>query len=120
MTCWTATSRQDGRGAMMKKVVVLIREPEQQYEGLRTSLGLLLEQVEVVMCVLDHEVVALGLQVTDEDAYEAYFDNMEFLDEMDGERYSNQKKNVDEYGFKYADIAQVGAMAAAADLVIPF
>ena len=104
----------------MKKVVVLIRKPNQQYEGLRTSLGLLLEQVEVTMCVLDHEVVALTQQATDEDAYEAYFDNMEFLDEMDGERYSNQNDNVTKYGFKHADVAQMAAMAAAADLVIPF
>ena len=104
----------------MKKVVVLIRQPEQQYEGLRTSLGMLLEQVEVTMCVLDHEVVALARQAEDEDAYEAYFDNMEFLDEMDGLRYSNHPDNVAKHGFKHADIAEMAAMAAAADLVIPF
>jgi hypothetical protein len=104
----------------MKKVVVLIRQIEQQYEGLRTSLGLLLEQVEVTMCVLDHEVVALTQKETDEETYEAYFDNMEFLDEMDGERFSNQKDNVNTHGFKHADVAEMAAMAAAADLVIPF
>ena len=29
----------------MKKATVLIRDPDRQYEGLRTSLGLLLESV---------------------------------------------------------------------------
>jgi hypothetical protein len=104
----------------MKKVVVLIRQKEQQYEGLRTSLGMLLEQVEVAMVVLDHEVTALAQKAEDEDAYEAYLDNMEFLDEMEGERYSNHPDNVAKHGFKHAELSQVAEMATAADLVIPF
>ena len=40
----------------MKKAAVLIRDPEQQYEGLRTSLGLLIEDTEVQMFVLHHEI----------------------------------------------------------------
>ena len=104
----------------MKKVVVLIRDPEQQYEGLRTSLGLLLESVAVKMLVLDHEVAALAGKGSDEDAYEAYLDNMEFLDEMDGERFSNHPDNVAKHGFAPADLDQMSAMVAQADLVIPF
>lgn len=104
----------------MKKAVVLVKDPAQQYEGLRTSLGLLLESVEVKMVVLNHEVAALAAKDEDEDAYEAYFDNMEFIDEMDGERYSNNRRNVDEWGFRHAGRAEIAAMLAAADHVIPF
>jgi hypothetical protein len=105
---------------MMKKVAVLIRDKEQQYEGLRTSLGLLLESVEVKMFVLDHEVVALGNKENDEEAYEEYFDNMEFIDEMDGERYSNNRNNVEKHGFKNVTPEEAVAILKDADIVIPF
>ena len=104
----------------MKKVAVLIRDKEQQYEGLRTSLGLLLESVEVKMFVLDHEVVALANKESDEEAYEEYFDNMGFIDEMDGERYSNNRENVDKHGFKHATPEETVAILTDADIVIPF
>jgi hypothetical protein len=104
----------------MKKAAVLIRDPEQQYEGLRTSLGLLLESVEVRMLVLDHEVVALADKEHDEEAYEEYFDNMEFIDDMDGERYSNHPTNVDKHGFKPLSPEALAAILKDADHVIPF
>jgi len=104
----------------MKKAVVLIRDPKQQYEGLRTSLGLLLESVEVKMIVLHHEVAALAGKEDDEEAFEEYFDNMEFIDEMDGERYSNNRRNVDEWGFKPAPPDVIAALLRDADNVIPF
>jgi len=104
----------------MKKAVVLIKDPEQQYEGLRTSLGLLLESVEVKMIVLHHEVVALAGKDDDEEAFEEYFDNMEFIDEMDGERYSNNQRNVEEWGFKPAPPEVIATLLRDADNVIPF
>lgn len=104
----------------MKKAVVLIKDPNQQYEGLRTSLGLLLESVEVKMIVLHHEVAALAAKDEDEEAFEEYFDNMEFIDEMDGERYSDNQRNVDEWGFKPAPPDVIAALLRDADNVIPF
>jgi hypothetical protein len=95
----------------MKKAVVLIKDIEKQYEGLRTSLGLLLEDTEVTMVVLHHEIANMD---------EAYSDNMEFLDEMEGERFSNNSANVEKYGFKYATLSDVAAKLNGADVVIPF
>ena len=95
----------------MKKVAVLIRNPEQQYEGLRSSLGMLLYDTQVQMFVLDHEIASMD---------EAYEDNMGFLDEMEGERFSNNRVNADKYGFKYASTDEIGVMLQNADLVIPF
>ena len=104
----------------MKKVAVLIKDPKKQYEGLRTSLGLLLESVEVQMFVLQHEVAALAAKEADEEAYEEYFDNMEFIDEMDGERYSDNLLNVEKHGFKPTNPEKTAAMLRDADIVIPF
>lgn len=95
----------------MEKVAVLIKDVDQQYEGLRTSLGLLLEAAEVQMFVLHHEIA---------DMDEAYQDNMEFLDEMEGERFSNNSANVEKYGFQHVTMADVAAKINEADIVIPF
>ncbi len=40
----------------MENIAVLIKDVDQQYEGLRTSLGLLLEAASVQMYVLNHEI----------------------------------------------------------------
>ena len=93
------------------KVAVLISSEKQQYEGLRSSLGMLLYSTNVEMYVIDHEIANMD---------EAYRDNMEFLDEMEGERYSNNRANIEKYGFKYASVEEMAEMLREADLVIPF
>ena len=93
------------------KAAVIIKDPEQQYEGLRTSIGLLLENIEVQMFVPHHEIV---------DMDDAYRDNMEFVDEMKGERYSNNSANVENYGFRHATLAEVARKICTADVIIPF
>jgi len=95
----------------MKKVAVLIRDTSQHYEGLRTSLGMTLYRTIVTMFVLDHKIVAMD---------EAFRENMEMFDEMEGERYSDNLKNVEKYGFKFVSKEQIGDMLSNMDLVIPF
>ena len=95
----------------MKTVAVLVNDEEKQYEGLRSSLGMMLYNTFVQMFVVDKEIGNMD---------EAYRDNMEFLDEMEGERYSNNRTNIEKYGFKYASIEEMGEMLRKADLVIPF
>jgi len=95
----------------MTKVAVLIKDPAKQYEGLRSSLGMLLYNTEVQMFVLNEEIANMD---------EAYEDNMGFLDEMEGERFSNNQANVEKYGFQYASIEEIGEMLRQADLIIPY
>ena len=75
----------------MKKVAVIVRDPRRQYEALRTSLGSLLEDHQVSYLVLDEEI----------HPDEAFSDNLGFLDEMEGRRYSNQPANVEKHGFTF-------------------
>ena len=95
----------------MTKVAVLINDVEKQYEGLRSSLGMLLYNTEVQMFVINKEIANMD---------EAYQDNMEFLDEMEGQRFSNNRANVEKYGFTYASVEEMGEILQQADLVIPF
>jgi hypothetical protein len=94
----------------MKKVAVLARQPHRQYEALRTSLGCLLEDHRVTYLVLDYEV-ALD---------EAFVDNLGFLDEMEGSRFSNHPGNVEKHGFAYLSLADLGELLRDQDIVIPF
>ena len=95
----------------MENIAVLIKDVDQQYEGLRTSLGLLLEAASVQMYVLNHENGYLD---------EAFSENMEFIDEMEGERYSNHPANVEKYGFKPTTIQKSSQVVLQKALIIPF
>ena len=94
----------------MRKAAIIIKDPQQQYEGLRTCVGLLLEGIPVQMFVLHSEIEVMD---------EAYRDNMAFLDEMGGERYSNNSANAEKYGFAYVTMAQAAEKIQQADIVIP-
>jgi hypothetical protein len=95
---------------MGKTVAVLIKDKERQYEGLRSSLGLLLEQHVISMFVLNHEV----------DMTEEYQDNMGFIDEMGGARYSNVPANVSKWGFKPIELDELAGKLKDSQLVIAF
>ena len=95
----------------MKQAAIIIKDPHQQYEGLRTSVGLLLEGMMVQMFVLHHEIESMD---------EAYRDNMLFLDEIGGQRYSNNSENAEKYSFTHVTIAQAAEKIQQADIVIPF
>ncbi len=95
----------------MKRVAVIIKDPSMQYEGLRTSLGLLLEDVYVRMFVLDHEI---------EDMNEAYSENLSFLDEMGGDYFSNHPVNVERYGFQHIERHKISLIMDDCDIIIPF
>jgi hypothetical protein len=95
---------------MGKKVAVLIKDKDRQYEGLRSSLGLLLENHVVSMFVLEHEV-----EMTEE-----YSDNMGFIDEMGGSRYSNVPANIEKHGFQAVKLDDIPAKLRDQELVIAF
>jgi hypothetical protein len=95
----------------MKKVAILINDIKQQYEGLRLSLGVSLTDIDVQMVVFGHEIANMD---------EAYQDNMEFFDEIGGQRISNNMENAEKYGFAHATIKEIAQRLKGVDLIIPF
>jgi len=95
---------------MARRVTVVIKDKDQQYEGLRYSLGLMFERHDVCMVVLDHEV----------DATEEYTENAAFIDEMGGSRLSNVEANTERHGFGRIGDAELVDKLTTSDLVVPF
>ena len=95
---------------MGKRVAVITKDQNRQHEALRTGLGLLLEHHSLSLFVLDHEI----------DSDEHYLDNLGFLDEMDGDRFSNHPVNIDRHGFRPVSLQETGRLLSGHDLVIPF
>lgn len=94
----------------MKKVAILARQRDRQFEALRSSLGCLLENHEVTYLVMDHEV----------QESEAFSNNLEFLDDMEGRRFSNVPANVEKHGFGALSLKGMGELLREQDIIIPF
>lgn len=95
---------------MSRRVAVVTKEKDRQFEAIRSGLGLLLERHNMSLFVLNHEI----------EPSEHCLDNLGFIDEMGGDRYSDHPANIELYGFRPISLRDAGRMLADYDLIVPF
>jgi hypothetical protein len=93
----------------VKHCAIVVRRPEDLWEGTRTSLGLAVQNFFVYLIAVDFLVDATGpLQ-----------ENLDWLEEMECQHISNVIENA-KYNFKYFPLEKIAERLKKMDLIIPF
>lgn len=100
----------------IQRIAVVVRDPVAAYEGLRSALGLLVDNLWAAYFLLDAEV-QLPEGKSEED-FEGY---LETAEELEGALFTNVKANVDKWGFmEYADNDTIIEQLRTYQIIVPF
>jgi hypothetical protein len=100
----------------VEKVAILVNSSPDSWEGLRSTLGLLVENLWVAAFFIDTEV-----QLPASKSEEEFRDNLLLLEDLEGELYTNLQSEVDKWGtFEYLSLEDMVAKIKDYELVVPF
>lgn len=94
-----------------KKVCFLYRNKDYAVDGIRSALGLAVENMYSYGIVMECEIEKLD---------EHNIESIEMLRDMEGEVYSSVPANVDKNGFEPINIEEIGEKLRDMDIVIPY
>ncbi|MCP4370187.1 MAG: hypothetical protein GY797_19040 [Deltaproteobacteria bacterium] len=93
----------------IKHCAVIVRRPEDVWEGTRTTLGLAAHNYWAYLFVVDVTI----------EMYPELEENLEWLEEMECPFISNIEEN-SQHGFQYLSLEKLARELKKMDLVIPF
>ncbi|MFZ5587780.1 MAG: hypothetical protein ACOZHQ_17815 [Thermodesulfobacteriota bacterium] len=100
----------------IKRVAFLINDPQDTWEGLRSTLGLLVENLWGAAFFIDCE-----LTPPEGKTEENFVENLEMLTDLEGEAYTNVRANADKYeNITYLPLAELVEKIKTYQLVVPF
>lgn len=94
-----------------KKTCFMIRNKDYALDGMRSGLGLAVENMYSYGVLLDVEIDKLD---------EENIDRIDMLRDMEGEIYSNVQANCDKNGFEAITIEELGEKLRDMDVIVPY
>lgn len=94
-----------------KKVCFMYRNKDYAVDGMRSALGLAVENMYSYGVVMDSEMEQLD---------EHNLESLEMLRDMEGEIYSTVPANVDKNGLEPIDIEELGEKLRDMDIIVPY
>ena len=94
-----------------KKACFMIRNKDYALDGMRSALGLAVENMYSYSALVDVEIDKLD---------EENMDRLEMLRDMEGEVYSNVQANCDKNGFEAMSIEELGEKLRDMDVIVPY
>lgn len=94
-----------------KKAIFIIRNKDYALDGMRSGLGLAVENMYAYAHLLDVEIDKLDNN---------NLDRLEMLRDMEGEIYSNVQANVENNGFEAMSVEELGEKLRDMDIIVPY
>ena len=94
-----------------KKVCFMYRNKDYAVDGMRSALGLAVENMYSYGVVMDSEMEQLD---------EHNLESLEMLRDMEGDIYSTVPANVDKNGLEPIDIEELGEKLRGMDIIVPY
>ena len=94
-----------------KKVCFMYRNKDYAVDGMRSALGLAVENMYSYGVVMDSEMEKLD---------EHNLESLEMLRDMEGDIYSTVPANVDKNGLEPIDIEELGEKLRDMDIIVPY
>ncbi|HBI14792.1 MAG TPA: hypothetical protein DDY20_04660 [Desulfobulbaceae bacterium] len=94
-----------------KKAILIIRNKDYALDGMRSALGLAVENMYAYAHLLDTQIDKLD---------DNNLDRLEMLRDMEGEIYSNVKANQETNGFEAMSLEELGEKLREMTVVIPY
>ena len=94
-----------------KKACFLIRDKDYALDGMRSGLGLAVENMYSYAALVDVEIDKLD---------EENIDRLEMLRDMEGDVFSNVQANCDKNGFEAMTIEEIGEKLRDMDVIVPY
>lgn len=94
-----------------KKALIIIRHKDYALDGMRSALGLAVENMYSYAHLLDTEIDNLD---------DNNRDRLEMLRDMEGEVYTNVQANVDKNGLESMSLEELGEKLRDMDVIVPY
>ncbi len=96
---------------MSKKVSFMLVNSMYSLDGIRSALGLSVENMYAYANILYNEIPAMS---------EYHTENMEWMRDMEGEVYSNVPANCEKFGMAPITLEELGQQLRDMDIIIPY